>query len=157
MPKSKKHKVVEKLYKICKQKRNYKFHNDLVKELSKKVGFGNPFDYYFGTTKLSLKNIQIEIDLTIKFQRKIGVFEAKNGTSTSFSIYQIYHPFLYYYEANQHQKLNGKVKNIYGIYVVREKTTTGDLLKLWAYTFSKPYDITSLKLIKSSAYKLIQK
>lgn len=266
--KNKKHKVIERIYKICKQKRNYKFNNDLVKEISKKIGFGNPFDatkidakeklpeillkedraiihlgegnhkfikgidkiyhdfepikktiewkykksvlnqfnssesnilsvannqrilhhflfekdtelndidiskrpktyfphrtktsfdYYFGTTKLSLKNIQIEIDLTIEFQGKIGVFEAKNGTPTSFSIYQIYHPFLYYYEANQKKELNGKVKNIYGIYVVRAKTKTGDLLKLWAYTFLKPYDITSLKLIKSKQYKLISK
>lgn len=30
--------------KHCQKKNNYVFHNDLVKEISKKVGFGNPFD-----------------------------------------------------------------------------------------------------------------
>jgi len=60
------------------------------------------FEYSFGNeAKLELKNIQIEIDLTIEFNGIVGVFEAKNGNSDSFSIYQIYHPFLYYYNANK--------------------------------------------------------
>lgn len=264
---SKKDQVIEELFKICKRKNNFVFHNDLVKDVCKKVGFGNPFDvtkldnktklpdilvkndyaiihigsgkhkfingidkvfhdfekiqktidwpykksllnqynssesnilsvannqrilhhflfgqdtefddvditkrpktyfphrtktsfeYNFGKdTLLEMKNIQIEVDLTIEFQGTIGVFEGKNGKPDTFSIYQIYHPFLYYYNANKKTELKGKIKQIYCVYVVREKTKTHDTIKLWAYTFSNPLDITSIKFIKSAAYNLI--
>lgn len=264
---SKKNQVIEELFKICNKKNNFEFHNDLVKDVCKKVGFGNPFDvtkldnktklpdilvkndcaiihigsgfhkfikginkvfhdfepiqktidwnykksllnqynssesnilsvannqrilqhflfeqdtefedvdiikrpktyfphrtktsfeYNFGNdVKLEMKNIQIEVDLTIEFQGTIGVFEGKNGKPNSFSIYQIYHPFLYYYNANKKTELKGKIKNVFCVYVVREKTKTHDTIKLWAYTFKNPFDITSIKFIKSCSYKLI--
>jgi flagellar biosynthesis chaperone FliJ len=41
---SKKEKVIEELYKICKKKNDYVFHNDIVKDVCKRIGFGNPFD-----------------------------------------------------------------------------------------------------------------
>ncbi len=66
---------------------------------------------------LKMKNIQIEVDLTIEFQGTIGVFEGKNGKPDSFSIYQIYHPFLYYYNANKETDIKGKIKDIFCVYV----------------------------------------
>jgi len=265
---NKKSLVIEELFEICVQSDNFVFHNDLVKDVSKKFGFGNPFDatkldnktklpeillkndfalihigsgkhkfvrginkvyhefepiqeyinwaykksllnqfnssesnilsvannqrilhhflfgkdaefddvdilkrpktyfphrtktsfeYYFGKdTKMELKNIQIEVDLTIEFQGTISVFEGKNGRPDSFSIYQIYHPFLYYYNANNEKDLAGKIKDIICVYVVREKGKENETLKLWAYTFVNPLDITSIKLIKSAAYKLVK-
>lgn len=267
LKKSKKDHVIEELFKICRGKDNFVFHNNLVKNVCKKISFGNPFDvtkldnktklpdilikndyaiihigsgshkfikgiekvfhdfepiqktidwsykksllnqynssesnilsvvnnqrilhhflfnqdkefedvdiekrpktyfphrtktsfeYFFGKeTKLELKNIQIEIDLTIELQGTIGVFESKNGKPNNFAIYQIYHPFLYYFNANQKKELKGKIKKIYCVYVVREKSKTHDTIKLWAYTFANPLDITSIKFIKSASYKLI--
>ncbi|MDR2813113.1 MAG: hypothetical protein LBB79_00430 [Prevotellaceae bacterium] len=264
---SKKGQVIELLFKICKQQNNLVFHNDLVKDACRKVGFGNPFDvtkldskaklpevllknnyaiihigggkhkfikginkvfhdfepvqkkidweykksilnqynssesnilsvannqrilhhflfgkdtefddidtlkrpktyfphrtktsfeYYFGKgTKMELKNIQIEVDLTIELQGTIGVFEGKNGKPDSFSVYQIYHPFLYYYNANRSTALKGKIKNIYCVYVVHEQAKGNDTLRLWAYTFENPLDITTIKFIKSASYNLI--
>ena len=264
---SKKDQVIEELFKICKKKNNFVFHNDLVKDICQKVGFGNPFDvtkldnktklpdilvkndyaiihigsgshmfikgidkvfhdfepiqktidwnykksllnqynssesnilsvannqrilhnflfgqdtefedvditkrpktyfphrtktsfeYNFGKDAiLEMKNIQIEVDLTIEFQGTIGVFEGKNGKPDTFSIYQIYHPFLYYFNANKKTELKGKIKDIFCVYVVREKSKTHDTIKLWAYTFKNPLDITSIKFIKSCSYKLI--
>jgi hypothetical protein len=265
---SKKDQVIKQIFKICVQKDNLEFHNDMVKDVCRKIGFGNPFDvtkldnktklpdillennyaiihvgngkhmfikgidkvfhdfepiqkeinweykksllnqyntsesnilsvannqrilhhflfgkdaefddtdilkrpktyfphrtktsfeYYFGeSTKMELKNIQIEVDLTIEFQGNIGVFEGKNGKPDSFSVYQIYHPFLYYYNANKQTELKGKIKNIYSVYVVREKGKENDTIKLWAYTFENPLDITTIKFIKSVSYKLIK-
>lgn len=264
---NKKNKVITELFKVCKRKNNYVFHNNLVKDICKKVGFGNPFDvtkldnlkklpeilrkndyaivhkgqgkhqfikginkvfhpfepiqkridwkyrksllnqynssesnilsvannqrilhhflfnqdkefedidiekrpktyfphrtktsleYFIGKkVKLKLNSIQIEIDLTIEFQGVIGIFEGKNGKPENFSVYQLYHPFLYYFNANRKTELKGKVKKIFCVYVLREKSKTGDLLKLWAYTFKKPLDITSIVFIKSVEYKLI--
>jgi hypothetical protein len=41
---------------------------------------------------MQLRNIRIEIDLTIEFEGTVGGFEGKNGRPEGFSIYQIYHP-----------------------------------------------------------------
>ena len=39
----KKRMVIEKLFKECSKRNNYTFNNNLVKEISKKIGFCNPF------------------------------------------------------------------------------------------------------------------
>lgn len=145
--KSKKITVLTELFEICKQRNDFVFHNDLVKDVCRKHGFGNPFD----VTKI---NIQIEIDLTIEFQGTIGIFEAKNGSPSNFAIYQLYHPFLHYHNANQISEIKGEIKNIYGVYVVRNIEHGITNLKMWAYTFENPLDITSIKFVKSACYQL---
>ncbi|OFY67031.1 MAG: hypothetical protein A3H98_09050 [Bacteroidetes bacterium RIFCSPLOWO2_02_FULL_36_8] len=112
-------------------------------------------EYNFGNEKITCNKVQIEIDLTIEFQGIIGIFEGKNGKPISFNTIQLYHPFLYYYNANKTVELQGKIKEIFCVYVVREKSKTYDTIKLWAYTFENPLDITTIKFIKSSAYNLI--
>jgi hypothetical protein len=265
---SKKSKVLEEIYNICVQKNDFVFHNDLVKDISKKHEFGNPFDatkidnksklpkilidndmapihlgsgshkyikgidkvfhhfepiqetiewqynksllnllntsesnilsiannqrilhkfvfnkdnelndvdiikrpktyfphrtktsfsYNFGPDiKIDLSSIQIEIDLTIEFQGVVSIFEAKNGKPTNFNIYQLYHPFLYYYMAKQIPEIDGKIKEIICVYLVRRSIKKVQHLNLWAYTFENPLDITSIKFLKSRCYKLIQ-
>lgn len=49
---NKKHLVLLDLYKHCQKENNFIFHNDLVKDFSKKNKFGNPFD----ATKLDSKD-----------------------------------------------------------------------------------------------------
>ncbi len=43
--------VIEELFKECSKRNKYIFNNNLVKEISKKIGFGNPFD----VTKIDIK------------------------------------------------------------------------------------------------------
>jgi len=264
---SKKDKVIEELFTICQNNNNMIFHNNLVKDVCKKVGFGNPFDatkidnksklpeilrnndfaiihlgngmhqfikgidkvfhefepieskieweykksllnqynssesnimsvannqrilhhFLFGNDnefeesdirnrpktyfphrtktsfeykigddiQLNLKNIQIEVDLTIEYNGTIGVFEGKNGKPDNFSIYQIFHPFLYYFMANKRTELKGKIQEIICVYVVRENINKFDNIKLWAYTFKNPIDLTTINYIKSCSYILI--
>ena len=57
---SKKSIVIEEILKICEKKNNLEFHNNLVKDVCKKVGFGNPFD----VTKID--NISKLPDILIK-------------------------------------------------------------------------------------------
>lgn len=102
--------------------------------------------YHFNQQEIIAENQQIEIDLTIEHNAIIGVFEAKNGTPTDFNIYQIYHPFLYYYNSGL------AFKQIICVYLVRNK----DSLKLWAYTFQKPLHLDSIKFLKSYEYQLIR-
>lgn len=114
------------------------------------------FQYEYGKgTTIKLDNIQIEIDLTIEFRGTIAVFEGKNGKPDSFAVYQIFHPFLYYYRANESSDIKGKIKDIISVYVVKTIENKITNLKLWAYTFEYPFDITSIRLVKSMCYKLI--
>ena len=112
-------------------------------------------EYFFENEKIEAKNQQIEIDLTIEYDGIIGIFEAKNGTPKDFNIYQIYHPFLYYHNSNL------PFKKIVCVYLVREKSklqdkNNGDILKLWAYTFSNPKRLDSIQFLQSKAYILTQ-
>lgn len=103
-------------------------------------------NYFFDTQKIEAKNQQIEIDLTLEFNGTIGIFETKNGEPKDFNIYQIYHPFLYYYNSRL------SFKEIICVYLVRNK----DSLKLWAYTFKKPLYLDSIKFLKSCEYVLVR-
>lgn len=105
---------------------------------------------------IELSRMQIEIDLTIEFQGTIAVFEAKNGKPNNFSVYQLYHPFLYYYTASQREEMRDKIKNIVCVYVVKQKIKGVTKLKLWKYTFERPDDITSIKFLKSACYALVK-
>ena len=102
--------------------------------------------YFFDNQEIEAKNQQVEIDLTIEYKSIIGIFEAKNGKPKDFNVYQIYHPFLYYYNSG----LN--FKEIICVYLVRKN----EGLKLWAYTFSDPLRLDSIKFLKSCEYILIR-
>lgn len=106
--------------------------------------------------KLLLENIQIEIDLTIEQNGIVGIFEAKNGTPKDFSIYQLYYPYLYYHNAKENPELLLNIKEIIAIYLVHNNIGNSTTLKMWAYTFLNPYDITTMHFIKSCAYRLVQ-
>ncbi len=111
--------------------------------------------YNFGEDiEIELNKMQIEIDLTIEFKGTIAVFEAKNGKPDNFSVYQIYHPFLYYHEAKKKDEMQDKIQNIVCVYIVKQKEKEVTKLSLWAYTFEKPNDITSIKFLRSACYNL---
>jgi hypothetical protein len=63
---------------------------------------------------------------------------------------------LYYYNANKSEEINGRIKEIVCVYVVHRKEKEVNTLKLWAYTFTNPFDMTSIKLLKSAEYRLIR-
>ena len=113
------------------------------------------FEYRFGRRSVTLNGIQIEVDLTIEYDGTVGVFEAKNGKPDSFSIYQIYHPFLYYHMARNDEWIKDRLKEIISVYLVRTVEDGINNLKLWAYTFDDPYDLLSIRFLKSRNYKLI--
>lgn len=116
------------------------------------------FSYNYGNDfNIQMEKIQIEIDLTIEFDGIISVFEGKNGKPDNFAVYQIYHPFLYYHNANNDSTIKGKIKGIKCIYVIRSRENKTTKLKLWAYTFDNPFDITSIKFVNSTCYNLISK
>lgn len=80
---NKKQKVITEIFKICRAKGDFTFHNDLVKRISKKYNFGNPFD----VTKLDnldkFPDILINNDYFIVHQGK-GYHKFIKGIEKSF-------------------------------------------------------------------------
>lgn len=253
---SKKHDVIIKLFNICKNRNNFIFDNDLVKDVSKEFGFGNPFDvtkidasaklpdelknedyciahlgkgkhqfikgidnwyhqfekiekeplpwkyrksilnelntsesnilsvgfnqhivhdflyddahvtpklYNSHRTKCNLKysinnqqiiadKLQIEIDMTLEYNGKVTVFEAKNGDNTDFAVYQLFHPFLYYLNLKNTEYVS--ITEITCCYLLRFKKDDETILQLYNYTFEDPNDIASIKLLNAKQYNL---
>ena len=119
---------------------------------------GISFDYFIDKEKLSFKNLQIEIDMTLEYDGYITVCEGKNASSKwlqIFNIYQIYNPFRYYYDLKQNNKLN--IRKLTACYLVRRKNKENSIVRLYNYTFANPLDIASVKLIKKREYHLKRK
>lgn len=111
------------------------------------------FDYFMGEQSIKTNNLQIEIDMTIEHGKIVTLFEAKNGFSKDFSIYQIYLPCLYYHTLNANNKIG--IKEINACYLLREQSNTGSSIRMYQYMFDDINIINSIKLIKSAQYNLI--
>ena len=158
---NKKHLVLLDLYKHCQKENNFIFHNDLVKDFSKKNKFGNPFD----VTKLDSK----DKFPTLFKEQDICLLHLGNGNHKFIKgINKLYHKFepiqksvrweykksllnqfLYYHNSNL------PIKEIICVYLVWQKDK--QKIKLWAYTFDNPLRLDSIKFIKSKEYILIRK
>lgn len=257
---NKKQKVITDIFKICKEKSSFVFHNDLVKKVSKKHKFGNPFDatkldtldkfpkvmikndyfiihqgqgyhkfikgiekafhkfekisaehiiakeykksilneydtsesnmlsvgsnlkifhhflygsaetipkiyfprrtktsfeYYFDKEKVVMDSIQMEIDLTMEYNGLVTVFEGKNGLPENFAIYQLFHPFKYFSNIKNENKL--PIEQITACYVLRYRENNNSHIRLYNYTFEDENNICSIKLLKNAQYNLIGK
>ena len=108
-------------------------------------------EYYVCDEYVKLEQVQVEIDLTIEYKGYVAVFEAKNGNPKSFSIYQLYHPYLYYVKA----KREGiDIKDITAVYLVKTKRRNNIELKLYAYKFKDEKRMNSIYLEKAKKYIL---
>ncbi len=107
--------------------------------------------YHIGNTPLTLDKMQMEIDLTMEINHIVTVFEAKNGFHNDFAVYQLFHPFLYYHYLKAEQGID--IKEINCCYLLRNKKK----LRLYLYTFSDLAHISSIKLIKSKEYNLVER
>ena len=257
---NKKQKVITEIFKICMKKNNFTFHNELVKKVSKKHNFGNPFDatkldslnkfpdilikndyfiihkgggyhkfikgiekafhrfeaipsediidreykrsilneydtsesnmlsigsnlkifhhflygkievtpkiyfprrtktsfeYYFDDEKIVMKNIQMEIDLTMEYNGIVTVFEGKNGLPRDFAVYQLFHPFKYFSNIKKENKL--PIRQITACYILRFRENNKSILRLYNYTFENEKNICSIKLLRNAQYNLVGK
>ncbi len=109
--------------------------------------------YYIGGERVSLNNQQIEIDMTAEENGIVTVFEAKNGFPKDFAVSQIYLPFLYY---TKHKKEGLAISDLNACYLLRRQTSTGSIIRLYKYTFTEPYDMSSLSLIKNAEYRIVR-
>jgi len=105
--------------------------------------------------KILAQNLQMEIDLTMELRGVITIFEGKNGFPENFAMYQLFHPFKYYYKLKKEKKL--KVKQITCCYILRKKERGSSILKLYNYAFKDENNMGSIKLLKDAQYNLIKR
>ncbi len=110
--------------------------------------------YQIGNETISINNLQMEIDLTAEYSGDVTVFEGKNNFPKTFATYQIYLPFLYYHNLKESNEL--EINNIDSCYLLRKKVNDMSILRLYRYTFTNPFDMTSLKLLQKKQYNLIK-
>ena len=112
------------------------------------------FNYKIGDEPVASEKQQIEIDMTIENDGNISIFEAKNRFRKDFAVYQIYLPFLYYTENKKIKNL--AIKDINCCYLLRDKKAASSTIRIYQYTFDEPYDMTSIRLLKSAEYAIYQ-
>lgn len=113
-------------------------------------------EYYIGNTHIVANKLQMEVDLTFENFAQVTVFEGKNGDHKNFSIYQLFHPYKYYYNLKQKDKLPIKQINCCYILINRKnKKQEHTTLSLYLYAFEDPYKISSIKFLKNHKYILI--
>jgi hypothetical protein len=114
------------------------------------------FDYYIDNERITVKNLQIEIDLTIEHGGYVTVFEGKNSPPnswlTNFNVYQLYNPFRYYYNLHQENKLT--IKKLTACYLVKQKENENSKIRLYNYTFADPFNLASIQLLRKREYRL---
>ena len=114
------------------------------------------FDFYIEDEKISVNNLQIEIDLTIEHNGYVTVFEGKNTPANfwveTFNVLQLYNPFRYYYNLQQEKRL--AIKKLSACYLVKQKEADNSRVRLYNYTFENPFNIASIKLLKKKEYHL---
>lgn len=110
--------------------------------------------FNIGTTPIDCNKLQIEIDMTLEDKGTITVFEAKNWISgrNDFAVYQLYHPFLHYYTLMKKGDID--VESVNCCYAVRKVVEDGVQIMIYLYTFGDPFDMKSIRLIRSKSYLL---
>lgn len=108
-----------------------------------------PLSYRIGVDDIDVGKVQVEIDLTIEYQGKITIFEAKNGEPLDFNVFQLFNPYRYYLQAIDET-------NSFSInccYLLRQD----DRLRLYLYAFDDDKNPGSIRLIRNAEYMLFER
>ena len=97
----------------------------------------------------------MEIDLTMEMNGIVTIFEGKNGFPNDFSVYQLFHPFVYYSKIREEKNL--KINEITCCYILRKRIDGSSVLRFYNYTFDDVNQISSIKLLKNAEYKLLKR
>ena len=112
-------------------------------------------NFSIGNENINTSNLQMEIDLTTEYNGMVTVFEGKNNFPEDFAVYQLYFPFLYYYNLKKDNKLD--IKQINCCYLLRKKEKGKSFIRIYQYLFENPLDMASIKLVKNAQYNLIKR
>ena len=108
-----------------------------------------PLNYRIGNDEISVRRVQVEIDMTLEYLGAITVFEAKNGDPADFNVFQLFNPHRYYLQATE--SLQGV--SVDCCYLLRY----GNRIRLYLYRFEDPQLPASIRLARSAEYALVER
>lgn len=108
-------------------------------------------EYSIGGQRVDVRELQMEMDMTLEHKGAVTVLEAKNARPKDFAVYQLFMPFLYYNQL----KLSQPIKSVDCCYITRTKREGQSVIGLYLYDFVDNKDMSSIRLKKQAAYKLV--
>lgn len=83
------------------------------------------------------------------------MWREKNGFPPDFAVYQLFHPFLYYWTLRAENEL--PIAAITCCYILRKREKANSTLRLYLYTFQDPQRMDSIVLMKKAQFNLIRR
>lgn len=108
-------------------------------------------EYFVAGVKLSTEDQQLEIDLTLEYQGRITVIEAKNRFLRDFAVYQIFHPVKYYIVKTK--DLDRSDVRLDACYILRQKQR----VRIYLYEFEDSDRVDSIRLVRKAEYELVRR
>jgi hypothetical protein len=97
--------------------------------------------------KLEISSVQTEVDAGYEGKDKIVLIEAKNSASTNTIIRQLYFPY------RQWQDQTGKT--VYPLFFEKRIINHEKIYYIWQFEFTDKNDYNSIRLVKSSRYRIL--
>lgn len=113
------------------------------------------FSYYIHNQHVEVKNLQIEMDLTLEYLGEVSICEGKNGRPADFAVYQLYHPFRYF--SNLQVGKGMAIRTVSGVLVNRYREDGHTLVELRKYRFKEAQRLDSIDLEKAARYRLVRR
>ena len=111
--------------------------------------------YTIDEIEVNATKLQMKIDLTTEYQGVVTVFGGKSYFPQNFSVYQLFHPFLYYHNLKKKKEI--AIKEVNCCYLLRRIRGNESIVRLYLYTFTDTNDMSSILLQKCDEYRLIQR
>lgn len=99
--------------------------------------------------ELEVESVQTEVDAGYEGKKQIVLIEAKNSSNSTEIIRQLYYPY--------RQWTENTTKKVVPVFFQKRVVGNEDLYYIWQYEFTDIKNYNSIKLVKSSRYRIVSK
>lgn len=103
------------------------------------------FSFFVGKIKVPVSSVQTEVDAGYEGRDKVVLIEAKNTNAKDTIIRQLFYPYRQWKFYTQ--------KAVIPLFF--ERDSISGTYNIWQYTFDDENDYNSIRLVKSSCYKIV--
>ena len=107
------------------------------------------FSFKVNGFEIETQSVQTEVDAGYEGKNQIVLIEAKNSSNTTEIIRQLYYPFRQWSENTK--------KKVVPVFFEKRIVDNEDIYYIWQYEFTDVNDYNSIKLVKSSRYRIVDK
>ena len=106
------------------------------------------FKFKVNGFEIHTESVQTEVDAGYEGKNQIVLIEAKNASNDTEIIRQLYYPFRQWSE--------NTTKKVVPVFFEKRVVNGEDLYYIWQYEFTDINDYNSIKLVKSSRFRIIK-